>query len=201
MDQCTHEVRAEYWKKDHPGLRAASRRAVSQKLDGEKTVSANRVIIIGSGNSDSSVWTDESIHPNEPVRGNRSGGSRNNRHFLCGAPLLPGSRKRCADGCHGAVIRTSAFTIEITNRISDALSAPDPAGGGTCLRMPAASAVWYWPVGPLICARESMGWQRSSGINTARILLKKEPSSFFCGKRSDRCKGLLWMGTGFLLLY
>lgn len=23
----------------------------------------------------------------------------------------------------------------------------------------------------------------------------------FCGKRSDRCKGLLWTGTGFLLLY
>ena len=23
----------------------------------------------------------------------------------------------------------------------------------------------------------------------------------FCGKSSDRCKGLLWMGTGFLLLY
>ena len=23
----------------------------------------------------------------------------------------------------------------------------------------------------------------------------------FCGKRSDRCKGLLWMGTRFLLLY
>ena len=23
----------------------------------------------------------------------------------------------------------------------------------------------------------------------------------FCGKRRDRCKGLLWMGTGFLLLY
>lgn len=23
----------------------------------------------------------------------------------------------------------------------------------------------------------------------------------FCGKRSDRMKGLLWMGTGFLLLY
>ena len=23
----------------------------------------------------------------------------------------------------------------------------------------------------------------------------------FCGKRSDRCKRLLWMGTGFLLLY
>ena len=23
----------------------------------------------------------------------------------------------------------------------------------------------------------------------------------FCGKRSDRCKGLLWLGTGFMLLY
>ena len=23
----------------------------------------------------------------------------------------------------------------------------------------------------------------------------------FCVKRTDRCKGLLWMGTGFLLLY
>ena len=23
----------------------------------------------------------------------------------------------------------------------------------------------------------------------------------FCGKRSDRCKGLIWTGTGFLLLY
>lgn len=23
----------------------------------------------------------------------------------------------------------------------------------------------------------------------------------FCGRRSDRCKGLLWMGNGFLLLY
>ena len=23
----------------------------------------------------------------------------------------------------------------------------------------------------------------------------------FCGKRADRCKGLLWMGTGVLLLY
>ena len=23
----------------------------------------------------------------------------------------------------------------------------------------------------------------------------------FCGKRSDRCKGLLWMETGFLLFY
>lgn len=30
---------------------------------------------------------------------------------------------------------------------------------------------------------------------------EKETLFLFCGKRSDRCKGLLWMGTGFLLLY
>ena len=70
------------------------------------------------------------------------------------------------------------------------------------MRMPAASAVWYWPVGPLICARGSMGWQRSSGINMAsQNPFEKGTLFLFCGKRSDRCKGLLWMGTGFLLLY
>lgn len=31
--------------------------------------------------------------------------------------------------------------------------------------------------------------------------LEKGTLFLFCGKRSDRCKGLLWMGTGFLLLY
>ena len=52
------------------------------------------------------------------------------------------------------------------------------------MRMPAASAVWYWPVGPLICARESMGWQRSSGINTARIFEKGTLIPFY-GKVTD----------------
>ena len=28
-----------------------------------------------------------------------------------------------------------------------------------------------------------------------------EKGILFCGKRSNRCKGLLWTGTGFLLLY
>ena len=30
---------------------------------------------------------------------------------------------------------------------------------------------------------------------------EKETLFLFCGQRSDRIKGLLWMGTGFLLLY
>lgn len=44
--------------------------------------------------------------------------------------------------------------------------------------------------------------------NTDAKLVKYKQNPFekgtlflFCGKRSDRCKGLLWMGTGFLLLY
>ena len=32
-------------------------------------------------------------------------------------------------------------------------------------------------------------------------LFEKRTLYLFCRKRSDRCKGLLWMGTGFLLLY
>ena len=32
-------------------------------------------------------------------------------------------------------------------------------------------------------------------------LFEKRTLFLFCRKRSDRCKGLLWMGTGFLLLY
>ena len=38
---------------------------------------------------------------------------------------------------------------------------------------------------------------------TLQIDISNEISDalLFCGKRSDRCKGLLWMGTGFLLLY
>ena len=64
------------------------------------------------------------------------------------------------------------------------------------MRMPAASAVWYWPVGPLICARESMGWQRSSGINTARILLKKEPSSFSAGSGLTAARACSGWGRG-----
>ena len=31
--------------------------------------------------------------------------------------------------------------------------------------------------------------------------LRKGILFLFCGKRSDRIKGLLWQGTGFLLLY
>ena len=49
-------------------------------------------------------------------------------------------------------------------------------------------AVWYWPVGPLICIGGSMGWQRSSRINTARILLRKESSSSSAGS----CLGPGW---------
>lgn len=53
MDQCTHEVRAEYWKRI---IRACGQRPAGQSAKSwmeERTASANRVIIIGSGNSGS----------------------------------------------------------------------------------------------------------------------------------------------------
>ena len=45
----------------------------------------------------------------------------------------------------------------------------------------AASAVLSWPAAPLTCAKGLMDWQRSSGINTGRTRLRKEPCSSSAG--------------------
>ncbi len=95
MDQCTHEVRAEYWKKIIQAC-AASRRAVSQKLDGGERDLRTELLSLAAEIPAAGLWTDESIRPNEPVRGNRSGGNRNNRHFFCGAPRCPAAEKDAA---------------------------------------------------------------------------------------------------------
>ena len=39
------------------------------------------------------------------------------------------------------------------------------------------------------------------GDRYVQNLFDKATLFLFCGKRLDRCKGLLWMGTGFVLLY
>ena len=39
------------------------------------------------------------------------------------------------------------------------------------------------------------------GVKYQQNPFEKGTLFLFCGKRSDRLKGLLWMGTGFLLLY
>ena len=45
------------------------------------------------------------------------------------------------------------------------------------------------------------GLATSIGAKYGQNPFEKGTLFLFCGKRSDRCKGLLWMGTGFLLLY
>lgn len=41
------------------------------------------------------------------------------------------------------------------------------------------------------------------GIDGLSMIIgdKYHQNPFFCGRKSDRIKGLLWMGNGFLLLY
>lgn len=70
MDQCTHEVRAEYWKRI---IRACGQRpqAVSQKLDGGERHLRTELLSLAAEIPAAGLWTDESIRPNEPVRGNR----------------------------------------------------------------------------------------------------------------------------------
>ena len=45
------------------------------------------------------------------------------------------------------------------------------------------------------------GLARIVGDKYALNPFEKGTLFLFCGRRSDRIKGLLWMGTGFLLLY
>ncbi len=45
------------------------------------------------------------------------------------------------------------------------------------------------------------GLSRIIGDQYGQNPFEKGTLFLFCGRRSDRMKGLLWMGTGFLLLY
>lgn len=56
MDQCTHEVRAEYWRNI---IKACGQRPAGQsaKSGWTKTESVSRAIIIGSGNSGNKPMT------------------------------------------------------------------------------------------------------------------------------------------------
>lgn len=99
-----------------------------------------------------------------------------------------------------AVISANGITIEISNSISEPL---------LCMLL--------WEVHMLedvleirrvvlVCGTVNL----QKGINGLAMIIgdKYEQNPFekgtlflFCGDRSDRIKGLLWMGTGFLLLY
>ena len=45
------------------------------------------------------------------------------------------------------------------------------------------------------------GLSRIIGDKYHQNPFEKETLFLFCGRRSDRIKGLLWMGNGFMLLY
>ena len=69
------------------------------------------------------------------------------------------------------------------------------------MRMRQGSGVWSLPAEQLTSGRGLMGMAMIIGDQYGQNPFEKGTLFLFCGKRSDRCKGLLWMGTGFLLLY
>ena len=96
------------------------------------------------------------------------------------------------------VIRTASFQIEISNDISDTLLSH-------ILRDMLEDAAGIRRV-VLACGSVDLrkgidGLATIIGDRYGQNPFEKGTLFLFCGKRSDRCKGLLWMGTGFLLLY
>ena len=98
-----------------------------------------------------------------------------------------------------ATIRTATLQIDISNEISDALRLDhsEVSHAGRCC--------WYSPrcscCGTVDLRKGIDGLATIIGDKYGQNPFEKGTLFLFCGKRSDRCKGLLWMGTGFLLLY
>lgn len=96
------------------------------------------------------------------------------------------------------VIRTASFQIEISNDISDTLLSH-------ILRDMLEDAAGIRRV-VLACGSVDLrkgidGLATIIGDRYGQNPFEKGTLFPFCGKRPDRCNGLLWMGTGFLLLY
>lgn len=96
-----------------------------------------------------------------------------------------------------AVIRISCMSIEITNDISDTVLAQILRG--------VFHALFRIRRVVLACRTVDLrkridGLAMIIGDKYKQNPFEKGTLFLFCGKCSDRCKGLLWMGTGFLLL-
>ena len=121
MDQCTHEVRAEYWKGI---IRACGQRPAGQSAKSwmdENGICEQSYYHWQRKIQTAGLWADESIRTAEPGSASHSDGNGNNDISFVEIPCCPAKEKSTEKDSPVAVIRTSAVTIEITNRISDAL--------------------------------------------------------------------------------
>lgn len=121
MDQCTHEVRAEYWKRI---IRACGQRPAGQSAKSwmeENGICEQsyyhwqrkfRQQAYGQMKASAPMNLSEVTVPAEAETTDIS---------FVELPCCPAAEKDVQMDAPAAVIRTSALTIEITNRISDAL--------------------------------------------------------------------------------
>ena len=121
MDQCTHEVRAEYWKRiiQACGQRPAGQSAKSWMEENGICEQSYyhwqrkfRQQAYGQMKASTPMNLSEVTVPEEAETTGIS---------FVELPCCPAAEKDAQMDATAAVIRTSAFTIEITNRISDAL--------------------------------------------------------------------------------
>ena len=190
MDQCTHEVRAEYWKKI---IQACGQRPAGQSAKSwmdENGISEQsyyhwqrrfrkQAYEEMKGNSSVPAVTEKTELSFVEIPCHTS--AETNTYMVSDKPV--------------ATIRTATLQIDISNEISDALLSRIMLEDAAGIRRVVLAC------GTVDLRKGIDGLATIIGDKYGQNPFEKGTLFLFCGKRSDRCKGLLWMGTGFLLLY
>lgn len=100
-----------------------------------------------------------------------------------------------------AVIRSGRLTLELANDVSEPLLWQAVAGGASCLKMLQGIRRVVIACGYVDLRKGIDGLSMIIGDRYHQNPFEKGTLFLFCGRRSDRIKGLLWMGDGFLQLY
>ena len=196
MDQCTHEVRAEYWKKI---IQACGQRPAGQSAKSwmdENGISEQsyyhwqrrfrkQAYEEMKGNSSVPAVTEKTELSFVEIPCHTS--AETNTYMVSDKPV--------------ATIRTATLQIDISNEISDVLLSRIIQERCPMLEDAAGIRRVVLACGTVDLRKGIDGLATIIGDKYGQNPFEKGTLFLFCGKRSDRCKGLLWMGTGFLLLY
>ena len=193
MDQCTHEVRAEYWKKI---IQACGQRPAGQSAK--------------SWMDENGICEQSYYHwqrrfrkqAYEEMKGNASvpAVAEKTEVTFVEIPCHTSAETNTymVSDKSVATIRTATLIFPMKSQM---LSWPGSFGRCPMLEDAAGIRRVVLACGTVDLRKGIDGLATIIGDKYGQNPFEKGTLFLFCGKRSDRCKGLLWMGTGFLLLY